>query len=281
MRTSSITFLVGALFLACTGSLLAQGGITKYVRYSHEGRTSYGILDGDTIRQLDGDLFSSPQTSGHTVPLSDVAILAPCEPSKVIAVGLNYRSHLGARPAAEYPGLFAKYPTSIVGHEADIVIPPDSKNLHYEGELVIVIGKTAKNVSKENALDYVMGYTIGNDVSARDWQNGPEKDMQWWRAKGADTFGPLGPVISTDIDPFDFSIQVLVNGEKTANKAHSKDMIFDIPTVIAEISKYVTLDPGDIIFSGTPGQTSQLKPGDVVEVQIPGIGVLRNPVVSE
>ena len=149
------------------------------------------------------------------------------------------------------------------------------------GELVAIIGKTAKNVSKENALDYVMGYTIGNDVSARDWQNGPEKDMQWWRAKGSDTFGPLGPIISTDIDPFDFTIQVLVNGEKTANKAHSKDLIFDIPTVIAEISKYVTLDPGDIIYTGTPGQTSQLQPGDVVEVEIPGIGVLRNPVVSE
>ncbi len=124
MRKSAVTFLVGGLFLASTGSLLAQGGITKYVRYSHEGHTSYGILDGDTIRQLDGDLFSSPRTSGHTVTLSDVAILAPCEPSKVIAVGLNYRSHLGARRAAEYPGLFAKYPTSIVGHGADIVIPP-------------------------------------------------------------------------------------------------------------------------------------------------------------
>ena len=169
----------------------------------------------------------------------------------------------------------------IIADGENIVLPADAGRVDEEGELVVVIGKTAKNVSKEEALDFVMGYTIGNDVSARDWQNGPEKDMQWWRAKGADTFGPLGPFISTDIDPFDFTIQVTVNGEKTENVAHSRDLIFDIPTVIAEISRYVTLDPGDIIYSGTPGRTSQLKAGDVVEVEIPGIGVLRNPVVSE
>jgi len=275
MRKSAITFLIGALFLACTGSLLAQGGITKYVRYSHEGHTSYGILDGDTIRQLDGDLFSSPQTSGHTVTLSDVAILAPCTPSKVIAVGLNYRSHLGARPAAEYPGLFAKYPTSIVGHGADIVIPPDSKNLHYEGELVIVIGKRAKNVSVAGASDYVFGVTAGNDVSERDWQR---DDLQWLRAKGSDTFGPIGPAIVTGLDYNDLLVQTRLNGEVRQSES-TKDLIFSIDEIVSYVSRYFTLMPGDVIFTGTPGTTAAMKPGDVVEIEVEGVGVLRNTLV--
>ncbi len=275
MRKSAITFLVGALLLTCTGSLLAQGGITKYVRYSHEGRTSYGILDGDTIRQLDGDLFSSPQTSGHTVTFSDVAILAPCEPSKVIAVGLNYRSHLGARPAAEYPGLFAKYPTSIVGHGADIVIPPDSKNLHYEGELVIVIGKEAKNVSVAGASDYIFGVTAGNDVSERGWQR---NDLQWLRAKGSDTFGPIGPAIVTGLNYNDLLVQTRLNGEIRQSES-TKDLIFSIDEIVSYVSRYFTLMPGDVIFTGTPGTTSAMKSGDVVEIEVEGVGVLRNTLV--
>ena len=271
----AITFMVGSLFLACTGSLLAQDGITKYVRYSHEGQLSYGILDGDTIRQLDGDLFSSPQTSGHTVTLSDVTILAPCEPSKVIAVGLNYRSHLGARRAAEYPGLFAKYPTSIVGHGADIVIPPDSKNLHYEGELVIVIGKKAKNVSVAGASDYIFGVTAGNDVSERDWQR---DDLQWLRAKGSDTFGPIGPAIVTGLNYDDLLVQTRLNGEIRQSES-TKDLIFSVDEIVSYVSRYFTLMPGDVIFTGTPGTTSAMKPGDVVEIEVEGVGVLRNTLV--
>lgn len=271
----AITFMVGSLFLACTGSLLAQDGITKYVRYSHEGHMSYGILDGDTIRQLDGDLFSSPQTSGHTVTLSDVTILAPCEPSKVIAVGLNYRSHLGARRAAEYPGLFAKYPTSIVGHGADIVIPPDSKNLHYEGELVIVIGKKAKNVSVAGASDYIFGVTAGNDVSERDWQR---DDLQWLRAKGSDTFGPIGPAIVTGLNYDDLLVQTRLNGEIRQSES-TKDLIFSVDEIVSYVSRYFTLMPGDVIFTGTPGTTSAMKPGDVVEIEVEGVGVLRNTLV--
>ena len=276
MRTSSITFLVGALFLACTGSLLAQGGITKYVRYSHEGRTYYGILDGDTIRQLDGDLFSSPRTSGHTVPLSDVDILAPCTPSKVIAVGLNYRSHLGRRPAAEYPGLFAKYPTSVVGNGADIVIPRDSKNLHYEGELVIVIGKKANNVSVAGASDYIFGVTAGNDVSERDWQR---DDLQWLRAKGSDTFGPIGPAIVTGLDYNNLLVQTRLNGEVRQSES-TKDLIFSVDEIVSYVSRYFTLMPGDVIFTGTPGTTTAMKPGDVVEIEVEGVGVLRNTLVA-
>ena len=233
------------------------------------------------VKQITTTPFEDYQVTDHTHPLDHVQLLAPVVPGKVVAIALNYSTHLGERPAPKRVEGFYKPHNCIIADGENIVLPADAGRVDEEGELVVIIGKTAKNVSKGDALDFVMGYTIGNDVSARDWQNGPEKDMQWWRAKGADTFGPLGPFISTDIDPFDFTIQVTVNGEKTENVAHSRDLIFDIPTVIAEISKYVTLDPGDIIYSGTPGRTSQLQPGDVVEVEIPGIGVLRNSVISE
>ena len=253
----------------------------RFARYYAHGEVAYGVVEEGMVKQITTTPFEDYQVTDHTHPLDHVQLLAPVDPGKVVAIALNYSTHLGERPAPKRVEGFYKPHNCIIANGENIVLPADAGRVDEEGELVVIIGKTAKNVSKEKSLDYVMGYTIGNDVSARDWQNGPEKDMQWWRAKGADTFGPLGPFISTDIDPFNFTIQVLVNGEKTENVAHSRDLIFDIPTVIAEISRYVTLDPGDIIYSGTPGRTSQLQPGDVVEVEIPGIGVLRNPVVSE
>ena len=253
----------------------------RFARYYAHGEVAYGLVEDGMVKQITTTPFEDYQVTDHTHPLDHVQLLAPVVPGKVVAIALNYSTHLGERPAPKRVEGFYKPHNCIIANGENIVLPANAGRVDEEGELVVIIGKTAKNVSKEKSLDYVMGYTIGNDVSARDWQNGPEKDMQWWRAKGADTFGPLGPFISTDIDPFNFTIQVLVNGEKTENVAHSRDLIFDIPTVIAEISRYVTLDPGDIIYSGTPGRTSQLQPGDVVEVEIPGIGVLRNPVVSE
>jgi 2-keto-4-pentenoate hydratase/2-oxohepta-3-ene-1,7-dioic acid hydratase in catechol pathway len=158
---------------------LAQGEITKYVRYSHQGNVSYGILDGETIRELEGDLFASPRPTGNTVNLSDVRLMIPCEPSKVIAVGLNYRSHIGEAEPAPYPGLFAKYPSTLIAHGEDIVTPPDSESLHYEGEMVVIIGKMAKNVSVADAPQHIFGVTAGNDVSERTWQRA---DLQWLRA---------------------------------------------------------------------------------------------------
>ena len=253
----------------------------RFARYYAHGEVAYGVVEDGMVKQITTTPFEDYQVTDHTHPLDHVQLLAPVVPGKVVAIALNYSTHLGERPAPKRVEGFYKPHNCIIADGENIVLPADAGRVDEEGELVVIIGKTAKNVSKGDALDFVMGYTIGNDVSARDWQNGPEKDMQWWRAKGADTFGPLGPFISTDIDPFDFTIQVTVNGEKTENVAHSRDLIFDIPTVIAEISKYVTLDPGDIIYSGTPGRTSQLQPGDVVEVEIPGIGVLRNSVISE
>jgi 2-keto-4-pentenoate hydratase/2-oxohepta-3-ene-1,7-dioic acid hydratase in catechol pathway len=250
--------------------------VMKYVRYSAGGATSYGILEGETIRQLRGDLFANPQPTGRTVRVADARLLAPCEPSKVIAVGLNYRSHLGTQAPAAYPGLFAKYPTSIIANGEAIVIPPDAKNVHYEGELVVVIGRRAKNISPEEAPAYIFGVTAGNDVSERDWQ---QADLQWFRAKAADTFGPLGPAIVTGIDYNDLQLITRLNGQEV-QKQRTSDLIFNVSTIVSYLSKYITLMPGDVIYTGTPGTTRAMKAGDVVEVEIEGIGVLRNPVVQ-
>ena len=269
--------LLGVLSFAVAAELAcAQTELTKYVRYSVDGQVSYGVLEGEAIRELEGDLFDAPRETGRTVRLSEVRLLPPCLPSKVIAVGLNYQSHLGEREAAEYPGLFAKYPTSIIGHEAEIVMPTDAGNLHYEGELVIVIGREANNVSPDDAAEYVFGVTAGNDVSERDWQR---SDLQWLRAKASDTFGPIGPAIVTGLNHNDLLVQTRVNGEVRQSE-RSSDLIFDVETIVSYVSRYVTLMPGDVIFTGTPGSTQAMQPGDVVEVEVEGVGVLRNTVVA-
>ena len=249
---------------------------TKYVRYTHEGQESYGILEGDTVRELVGDIFSAPTPSGKTLKLSEVHLLAPCKPTKVIAVGLNYRSHIGNRPVPKYPGLFAKYPTSIIGQEKNIVMPSDATDLHYEGELVIVIGKKAKNISVSKAPNYIFGVTAGNDVSERNWQQG---DLQWLRAKASDTFGPVGPAIVTGLNYNDLLLQTRLNGELRQSE-RTKDLVYNVEAIVSYISHYVTLFPGDLIFTGTPGTTKAMKPDDIVEIELEGVGILRNKVVS-
>lgn len=246
--------------------------VTKYVRYESAGKVSYGVLDGEVIHELSGDLFASPAQSGKDVKLSAVRLLAPCDPRKVIAVGLNYKTHLGERPAAAYPGLFAKLPSAIVGPEATIVYPEGAGNVHFEGEMVVVIGKRARNVSPADAAQYVFGVTAGNDVSERDWQ---KQDLQWFRAKASDTFGPLGPAIATGLNYDDLLLQTRLNGQVVQSQ-RTKDLIFDVRTIVSYISKFVTLEPGDVIYTGTPGATRAMKPGDIVEVELEGVGVLRN-----
>ena len=272
MRGLPLIALVSTLAATATA---AQQPV-KYVRYSHAGRVAHGLLEGDRVRELRGDLFSNPQPTGTTARLSDVKLLAPVEPGKVIAVGLNYKSHLGERPTATYPGLFAKYPSSIIATGEEIVLPLDAKNAHYEGELVVVIGKKASRVSKADAKSYVFGVTAGNDVSERDWQRA---DLQWLRAKGSDTFGPLGPAIVTGLNYDDLLLQTRLNGEVVQSQ-RTKDLIFDVATIVSYVSQYVTLMPGDVIYTGTPGTTRQMKAGDTVEVEVEGVGVLRNRVVQ-
>src|SRR5579863_4999123 len=172
----------------------------KLVRFQHGRTTAYGIVEGDGVQPIDGDLFGSQHASGAVIPLRDVKLLFPVKPPKIFAVGLNYKSHLGARPAPAQPEIFYKPITALQNPGDPIVTPPHSVNMHFEGEMVVVIGRTATRVSVTEAAAAVFGITCGNDVSERDWQGGPAKDLQWWRAKGADTFGPLGPCVVTGID---------------------------------------------------------------------------------
>ena len=270
-------------WLACE-SVQAPDSGNRFVRYQSEEGVSYGLVDGDEVWEIEGDLFGSYTVTPNSFDIGDLEILAPTDPSKVIAVGLNYRSHLdmAARDlgtsdeVAQYPGLFAKYPTSIVANGADIVKPADSENLHFEGEMVLVIGRTASNVSVEEAEDYIFGVTVGNDISERDWQ---AADLQWLRAKASDTFGPVGPFIVNGLDYGNLMVQTRVNGE-VRQSASSADLIFDIPTIVSYVSRYVTLFPGDLIFTGTPGTTQAMEPGDIVEVEIEGVGILSNQVVQ-
>ena len=287
VTTSIVAGLIATALFAGVGipalenKVEASQQVTKYVRYSYEGSTSYGVLEDTTVYELDGDIFASPSRSGRSMPLANLTLLAPVEPSKVIAVGLNYRSHIeegrshiGDSPVAEYPGLFAKFPTSIIGPDAEIVIPRDAGDVHYEGELVVVIGSTTKNVPIEDAADHIFGVTAGNDVSERAWQGA---DLQWVRAKGSDTFGPIGPAIVTGLDYNDLLVETRLNGE-TRQSASSEDLIFGVDYIVSYISRYVTLYPGDVIFTGTPGSTRAMTPGDVVEIEVQGVGVLRNTV---
>ena len=271
MRVAAV--VVAAAVLAAGVSAFAQG-VTKYVRYEHDGTISYGILEGETIHQLRGNVFESPARTGVTVAMSDVTLLAPSEPRKVIAAGLNYRSHLGGATPAEYPGLFDKHATSLIGHEATIAYYEDATNLHFEGEMVLIIGKRTQNVSVEEAPDHIFAVAPGNDISERVWQS---NDLQWFRAKGSDTFGPVGPVMARGVDYDDLLLQTRVNGEVKQSQ-RTRDLLFDSADLVSYVSRYVTLEPGDMIFTGTPGATSAMQPGDVVEIELEHVGVLRNTI---
>lgn len=251
--------------------------MTTYIRFQHNSTTAYGILEGETVRPIRGGLFGPREQTGETLPLSAVKLLYPCEPPKVFAVGRNYKSHLGERQEPKRPEIFYKPITSLIGTGEAIRFPGGARNVHSEGELVLVIGRHVRDASPEEARDAIFGVTCGNDVSEREWQNGPDKDLQWWRAKGADTFGPLGPVIVAGLDYTRLMLETRYNGE-VVQRQSTADLIFDCPTVVSWISRAVTLTPGDVIYTGTPGTTRPMKPGDVVEVEIEGIGVLRNPV---
>ncbi len=252
----------------------AGGAPLKFARFQAGGAASYGIVEGERIRRISGDLFGSWQKSDATFALKDVKILAPTTPSKVLAVARNYKSHLDQIPAPKTPEMFFKPPSALIGQGESIVIPPGTNDVHFEGELVIVIGQRAKNVPREKAQEYILGVTCGNDVSARDWQKG---DIQWWRAKGSDTFAPCGPYIVSGINYDDLLLELRVNGQVKQHQ-RTKDLIHGTSAVVSWVSQHVTLEPGDLIYTGTPGQTSAIKPGDTVEVEIEGVGVLKNGV---
>jgi 2-keto-4-pentenoate hydratase/2-oxohepta-3-ene-1,7-dioic acid hydratase in catechol pathway len=252
----------------------------KYLRYRHQGKTSYGIEDGSNIKEIRGGLFGEHQETGVLISIEDIELLCPCEPTKLLAVGLNYRSHIKSHspgtPEPENPEIFFKPPSALLDPGKEIQIPRDARKVDYEGELVIVIGKTTRQVSISEAESCIFGFTCGIDVSERIWQ---KKDLQWWRAKGCDTFAPAGPVIVTDFDWKQGRIETRVNGA-TVQSGQFNELLFNPPAIVSYASRYVTLLPGDLIYTGTPGNTDALKAGDMVEVEIPGIGILRNPVAA-
>ena len=249
----------------------------KFARYLAHGDVAYGVVDGDTVREITTTPFEQYEVTDHTHGLSEVKLLTPTAPSKILAVGLNYYSHLGDRPTPTQPLIFLKTPSSLAAHGDPIIRPRDAETVEEEGELVVIIGKRARNVPKEQALEYVLGYSCGNDVSAREWQRG---DGQWWRAKSSDTFSPVGPIMSDEIDPFDAMLTARINGNEVQAESTS-GMVFDLPAIIEWTSRRMTLEPGDMIFMGTSGKPAGLQHGDTVEIDVPGIGVLSNPVVSE
>ena len=249
----------------------------RFARYLAHGQVSYGVLDGDTLRELTTSPFEEYRVTDHSHRLSEVKLLAPTSPSKILAVGLNYSTHLHDRPAPVEPLIFLKTPSSLIGPGDTIIRPRDVETLDEEAELVIVIKDRCRNVTKEDALNHVVGYTCGNDVSAREWQRG---DGQWWRAKSSDTFSPVGPYIVDDVDTGNMMLRARVNGKEVQGESTSF-LIFDIPTIISWTSRRMTLEPGDLIFTGTPGTPAHLVAGDTVEVDIEGIGVLSNPVGME
>ena len=255
--------------------------MTKFVRYKENSETHSGILNGDEIEELSGDVFEHT-ASGVKRKLADVTLLAPCVPKKILAVGRNYKSHLTGAvklPEPTRPEIFFKPTSSLQDPGGPIVVPTDSTDLHFEGELVLVIGRQMKHASKEEAAAGIFGVTCGNDVSERYWQRGPDKDVQWWRAKGSDTFSPLGPVIVTGLDYGNLQLRTRLNGEVVQDQS-TADLIFDCATVLSFMSRYITLEQGDVVYTGTPGETRAMKPGDMVEIEIDGIGVLKNPVAA-
>ncbi|HVN16751.1 MAG TPA: fumarylacetoacetate hydrolase family protein [Anaerolineales bacterium] len=252
----------------------------RIVRYQEKSEApKYGWLLDDKVGEINGDLFGKYRRQDAKTPRADVKLVAPCEPSKVVCVGRNYVDHakeLGNQ-VPKIPLIFLKPPSSIISGGETILLPPQSAQVEHEAELVAVIGKRGRHIPAEQAKKYVLGYTVGNDVTARDLQ---KSDDQWTRAKGFDTFCVFGPWIDTDFDPSDAVMTCRVNGQMR-QMASTRDMVFTVGTLIAFISSVMTLEPGDIVFTGTPAGVGALRNGDMVEVEIDGLGSLSNPVRAE
>ena len=264
---------IAALSLAGLATLtLAE--TTRYVRIERDGAVHYGIDAGERIELLDAAPWAGGKTTGEQVPADDARLLAPVEPRQVFAVGFNYQSHRGDRELPPDPPIFLKLPGAVIGPGDEIVYPPGAANVHYEAELILVIGRTASRVPPEQAGDYIFGVTAGNDVSERDWQ---AADLQWFRAKASDTFAPIGPAVVSGLDYRNLLVESRLNG-KTMQSQNSRDHIHDAHAIVSHISKYATLYPGDVVFTGTPGETSPMVPGDVIEIEVEGVGVLRNRI---
>ena len=244
------------------------------------GEIVYGIITDEWFQPVAGSPFErgfdTLQPYGQPIALSGVRLLAPCQPSKIVCVGRNYAEH-AAEHGAEVPKeplIFLKPPSAVVGPNDAIVLTPLSQQVEHEAELVAVVRVRARHLTRDNALDCLLGYTCGNDVTARDLQR---RDGQWSRAKGFDTFCPLGPWIETELDPSDQVVSCQVNGH-VRQQASTRDMVFDMKALLVYVTAVMTLEPGDVLMTGTPSGVSPIRSGDVVDVTVSGVGVLRNPV---
>jgi 2-keto-4-pentenoate hydratase/2-oxohepta-3-ene-1,7-dioic acid hydratase in catechol pathway len=251
----------------------------KLCRCQHPGGISWGILEDTCVALLAQAPYQRIERTGAEFPLADVKLLAPCEPQKFLGVGLNYRAHAEEmrKPIPARPLLFLKPPTCVLDPGEPIRLPPESGEVHHEAELAVVIARKMRRVSPAQAREGILGFTCCNDVTARDIQRA---EIQYTRAKGFDTFGPVGPVVETELDPHRLTVQALVNGE-VRQTGSTADMIFDVFELVSFASRGMTLLPGDVLTTGTPPGVGPLTAGDVVEVSVESVGVLRNPVLAE
>ena len=249
----------------------------RIVRFTRKNQPAkYGWVYEDQVGEIDGSIYGEYRRQEANIPLSDVTLLTPCLPSKIVCVGRNYADHareLG-NDVPKIPLIFLKPPSSIINPGEAIILPSQSQQVEHEGELVVVISKLGRNITVEDARNHILGYTIGNDVTARDLQ---KTDGQWTRAKGFDTFCCFGPWIETDFDISDALITCKVSGQPR-QMGSTRDMVFNVSTLIAFVSSVMTLEAGDILFTGTPSGVGPLKAGDEVVVEIEGLGKLSNPV---
>lgn len=239
----------------------------------------YGWIQGDSVGSIEGDPFGEFRRLETDKNLTEVRLLAPVKPGKIVCVGRNYVAHAKEHHAEvpEVPLLFLKPPSAVIGPGETILLPPQSEQVEHEAELVVVIGRRGRWIAPDEVFNHVFGFTTGNDVTARDLQN---RDGQWTRAKGFDTFCPIGPWVDTEFDPSDAVITCHVNGD-LRQMASTRDMVFNVRQLVAYASTVMTLEAGDIIMTGTPAGVGPLLPGDSVEVAIEGLGVLRNPVAAQ
>lgn len=255
---------------------------SRFIRFDHpnNSQTAYGRIDADQVVRLSAPPWEGAQSVDGSYALEEVTLRAPVEPSKIVCIGLNYHAHVEASQSAEnapkQPLIFFKPPSSVVGPGEAIVHTAQSERVDYEAELGIVIGRTAKNVPRVEADQYIFGLTCVNDVTARDLQ---KKDGQWSRAKGFDTFCPVGPWIVTGVDYSDLLVEGILNGE-VKQSGRTSLMIFDIPFIICYVSSIMTLNPGDLISTGTPAGIAPMKPGDEIEVRVEKVGSLTNPITA-
>ena len=246
-------------------------------RYEYEGATAYGVMAGDTVSRLEGDPFGEYRAGGYVAPLGDLKLLAPSQPSKIIGVGPGYRG-VADQFLYENPRIFLKPSGAARGPDDDIVVPAGMEAIAFDGELAVVIGRRARNVSRDDALHYVLGYVLGNDVTAPEAM--AAEDGQIGRAKAYDTFFPYGPVINTDLDPTQALVNVRKNGVYVGSSKVA-ELVYDVPTQVAYISSVMTLEPGDVITTGCAAAAhGPMRPGDVIEVEADGLGLLRNRVVG-